>query len=601
MSVEEGLPRISNCSKAAGGVRQDVDRLWQELHRTREDLSAACITPERVVRVVEVANAGLRKRLEELENSLGEVLGMQRSYAESLGVVQTHVEELEATRLPVIADGTLLIQRRLEEMERQLVSPGTSVLSENQPQRPQHDGSVGAASSTGPSVRTSDMSVEISGACTEQVAQKLYSTTWELRAEAVAQSASLESRVASAEAIFNAGLKHIRGVLSTCMVDMANLQPRVADLERVLSLTPAAGPVPQTHVTRAPSAALAAAAAALEAAEAAHTTVKCTGSGGAAMSKSGSDVSTQQQPAASLQPQQQHTTPTGATVPTQMGACGTAPGPGSGTCALGPFEATAQQASNARQQAPGIATLLGGSHAHVTHASSAAELGLAALAQRRLHITEPLAAAPTGLGSKVLDGIATASAACSRPVDSRLEAQQEPPGIGSTYSRSVQLLSPVEPHKQQQPPASLTTFPTVQHQPRTPGGQVYRDLLVRGTRGFPDARSSLPPWLGSPRPQSRGLQPEKEQQVVLHSRNGHSAEPEPVPRDSSPARKTMSTWKPLSSARSVSPSSFVPAPLGSGVAFLAQVPTHHSPQLQKRDVTPTTWQTVTSTPQLTRR
>merc|ERR1719468_132249 len=102
------------------------------------------------------------------------------------------------------------------------------------------------------------MSSDFAGDCAEEAAHKFYATTLELRAESVAQSASLESRIASAEAVFNAGLKQIRGVLSTCMLDLANLQPRIADLESAVSVTPAAARSSPAALT------------ALEAAEASH-------------------------------------------------------------------------------------------------------------------------------------------------------------------------------------------------------------------------------------------------------------------------------------------------------------------------------------------
>merc|ERR1712060_417019 len=105
---------------------------------------------------------------------------------------------------------------------------------------------------------------------------------------------------------------------------------------------------------------------------------------------------------------------------------------------------------------------------------------------------------------------------------------------------------------------------------------------------------------------------ENEQQVVVRTRTGHSVEahrqkedtqgtrtvpvvPEQIPRDASPVSKVA--WSALPSARSATSSSFVPSPLGSGMALVSQMPVHQSPQMQKRDVTPTAWHAVTSTPQ----
>jgi len=567
-------PRISMCSKA-GGLRQDVDRLWQELQRTRSELSAACITPERVVRVVEVANAGLRSRLEELEHTLGEALGMQQGFAETLGVVQTHVEEME------------------QRAALQKVSFPTGKQLQSSP----HDGSECTATSAGPSLGTSDIS--LAGDFVE-VVQKLSPAEFELRADAVAQAASLESRIASAEASFNAGLKHIRGVLSTSMVDMAKLQPRVAELERTLSSIPAL--VPQTHVARVPSAAVVATAGVLE------------GGTGAALSKPNSSAAEQHQAATSQQQQQQQpVTPSGATTPSLMGAFEIASGPGSNTYIPSPVETTVQQANHRKTLAGNSST-----HANVIHASSAVELGVAGLAQRQSQSPERAwDAVPSGSVTRMLDGIKTAGAVVGRRhVESRLleaqqQQQQQPSSkeerlnMCTTYksAKHQPLLSSMDIQKQPQQSASLHTLSTVLHQPRTPNGHACRDFLARGTRGPRDSRCSLPTWTGSPGPQSRSLRAEKEQQVVVLTRSGRQEDAqcargaaqaqEQAPREASPGTFTRSAWP---STRSAASSSFVPAPQGSGVTFLTQ-----SPQMQKRDITPTTCYSVTSPLQMARR
>jgi len=307
-----------------------------------------------------------------------------------------------------------------------------------------------------------------------------------------------------------------------------------------------------------------------------------------------------------------------------MGACGAASGVSSSIC-QGPLEAATQQANNGSRCAPSSPTLAGGSRANVTHSASAVELGLAALAQKGLHTKEiARSAAPIGSATRMLDDIARVGAAVGcRNADSQvLEAPQGLHSMCSTYSRAMhqQLRPPEETQKQQrqqqQQPASILRLSTLHHSPRTPDSQTCRDLLALGTRGLRESRSSLPPWLGSPLFESRGLKHEKEQQTMVRSRSGYIVEANchkediqgmrnaphvPEPRDESPVRKPMPTWSTLSSARSANSLSGALAPPGGNALFLAQVSAHKSPQMQKRDVTPIAWHSLTSAPQMIRR